>query len=269
MATYESIKYEIEEGSIVAADFADGAISADKLNSTLDISGKTITLPNTSVTNAMLAGSIDLTSKVTGTLPLANGGTGITSLGTAGQVLQVNSGATALEFGAVGGGLLQVKTFRKTAGFSISGSSETTMPSPFDGSNGITPSSTSSIIGVKFWCVIDHGTTWRSHQMTVQYSTNGGSTWTDLIESTCSNWNNGTPMQGDMTKMFGLIPNQSTTNQHLIRVRDDGHDSGNTTNGYGNSGEGQDTGSGSVNGTGASLTLYEFDGSISTVSSVS
>lgn len=34
------------------------------------------------VTNAMLAGSIDLTTKVTGTLPVANGGTGITSLGT-------------------------------------------------------------------------------------------------------------------------------------------------------------------------------------------
>lgn len=32
------------------------------------------------ITNAMLAGSIDLTSKVTGALPLANGGTGATSL---------------------------------------------------------------------------------------------------------------------------------------------------------------------------------------------
>jgi hypothetical protein len=34
------------------------------------------------VTNAMLAGSIDLTAKVTGTLPVGNGGTGITALGT-------------------------------------------------------------------------------------------------------------------------------------------------------------------------------------------
>lgn len=33
------------------------------------------------VTNAMLAGSIDLTAKVTGTLPVGNGGTGITSFG--------------------------------------------------------------------------------------------------------------------------------------------------------------------------------------------
>ena len=36
------------------------------------------------ITNAMLAGSIDLTSKVTGALPLANGGTGSTTLSGAG-----------------------------------------------------------------------------------------------------------------------------------------------------------------------------------------
>lgn len=269
MATYESIKYVIEDGSLVAADFADGAITAAKLNSTLDISGKTITLPNTSVTNAMLAGSIDLTAKVTGTLPVANGGTGLTSLGSAGQVLKVNSGATALEFGAVSAGMLQVKTFRKTSGWSQSGQDEFTFPSPFDGNDGITPSSTSSIIGVKFWCNINHGTTWRSHKMIVQYSTNAGSSWTDLVESTCSNWNGGTNMQADQTKMFGLIPNQNTTNEHKIRIRNNGHNSGRTTNGFGQSDESNDGGGGTVLGTGASMTLYEFSGSTTTVSSVS
>ena len=39
-----------------------------------------------SVTNAMLTGSIDLTSKVTGTLPIANGGTGAATLAAAGLV---------------------------------------------------------------------------------------------------------------------------------------------------------------------------------------
>lgn len=43
----------------------------------------TTTITNSSVTNAMLAGSIDLTTKVTGTLPVANGGTGQTTLQTA------------------------------------------------------------------------------------------------------------------------------------------------------------------------------------------
>ncbi len=36
----------------------------------------TFTAPNTTITNAMLAGSIDLTSKMTGVLPFANGGIG-------------------------------------------------------------------------------------------------------------------------------------------------------------------------------------------------
>lgn len=36
-----------------------------------------------------------------GTMPVAQGGTGLTALGTAGQVLRVNSGASALEYGTV------------------------------------------------------------------------------------------------------------------------------------------------------------------------
>jgi len=53
------------------------------------------------VTNAMLAGSIDLASKVTGTLPLANGGTGATSLSGAGiAVLGANTFTGVQTFGA-------------------------------------------------------------------------------------------------------------------------------------------------------------------------
>ena len=43
-------------------------------------------------------------STVSGTLGTANGGTGLTAIGTAGQVLKVNSGATALEFADESGG---------------------------------------------------------------------------------------------------------------------------------------------------------------------
>jgi hypothetical protein len=46
----------------------------------------------------------DLGTAVTGTLGTANGGTGLTTIGTAGQVLKVNSGATALEFADESGG---------------------------------------------------------------------------------------------------------------------------------------------------------------------
>jgi hypothetical protein len=64
------------------------------------------------IVNADIANStINLTTKVTGTLPLTNGGTGLSTLGTASQVLRVNSGATALEFATPSGGkILQVVT---------------------------------------------------------------------------------------------------------------------------------------------------------------
>jgi hypothetical protein len=56
-----------------------GVVTADKLAGTLDLSAKTLTLPS-DVTR--LGSSIDLTSEITGTLPVANGGTGITAFGT-------------------------------------------------------------------------------------------------------------------------------------------------------------------------------------------
>jgi hypothetical protein len=71
---------------------------------TLDISSTTLTLPSTVVTTT---GSQTLTNKtigvsqLSGTLPVANGGTGLTTLGSATQVLRVNSGATALEFATI------------------------------------------------------------------------------------------------------------------------------------------------------------------------
>jgi len=49
---------KIEDGTVVDADITPGTITTAKLASTLDISSKTVTLPNTSVTNGMLAGSI-------------------------------------------------------------------------------------------------------------------------------------------------------------------------------------------------------------------
>ena len=91
-------------------------------DSSIEINSDTLRVKASGITNAMLAGSIDLTAKVTGSLPVANGGTGASSLtanrlllangtsaisvlaaGTAGQVMTSN-GASAPAFGDIDGG---------------------------------------------------------------------------------------------------------------------------------------------------------------------
>ena len=71
---------------ITAADLDDDSITADKLASA-------------SVTNAKVSNStLDATTKITGSLGISQGGSGLTSLGTAGTALLVNDAGTALEF---------------------------------------------------------------------------------------------------------------------------------------------------------------------------
>ena len=77
---------------------------------TLDISATTLTLPSTVVTttgNQTLTNKTIGVSQLSGTIPTTIGGTGLTTLGTAAQVLRVNSGATALEFATVSSGVVK------------------------------------------------------------------------------------------------------------------------------------------------------------------
>jgi hypothetical protein len=67
-------------------------------DNTQTVTNKTINGSNNTITN------VALTTGVTGTLPVANGGTNLTALGSAGQVLAVNSGGTALEYTSDAGG---------------------------------------------------------------------------------------------------------------------------------------------------------------------
>ena len=87
-------------GSITNAQLAGSIANVKLANSAITIAGSSTSLGGTitaddiagqisssTITNAQLAGSIDLTSKVTGVLPFANGGTGLSSVGSSGQVL--------------------------------------------------------------------------------------------------------------------------------------------------------------------------------------
>ena len=74
--------------AVETAKIADLNVTAGKLAATQDLSTKTITLPasvsglGTGITNAQLAGSIDVTTKITGIVPTANLGSGTASAST-------------------------------------------------------------------------------------------------------------------------------------------------------------------------------------------
>jgi hypothetical protein len=70
----------IELGVIATRTTLVGSATAARTITLPNVTGTVVTTGDTgSVTNTMLAGSIDLTTKVTGALPIANGGTGQTS----------------------------------------------------------------------------------------------------------------------------------------------------------------------------------------------
>jgi len=91
--------------------------------------GSTITIPTgqtLTITDGIAAsniGSGTLASARLPTVPVSKGGTGLTSLGSAGQVIQVASGGSTLEFAtASSGGLVRIKSVTSTTAHSFSGS---------------------------------------------------------------------------------------------------------------------------------------------------
>ena len=87
-------------------------------NSSIEISSDALRVKASGITNAMLAGSIDLTAKVTGALPVGNGGTGLTSIAK-GSVLVANSANTlsALDGGGSNDGILTYTASSDTLAF--------------------------------------------------------------------------------------------------------------------------------------------------------
>jgi hypothetical protein len=61
-------------------------------DSSIEIATDTLRVKASGITNTMLTGSIDLTTKVTGTLPMGNGGTGVTTFTSKGIVYGNGSG---------------------------------------------------------------------------------------------------------------------------------------------------------------------------------
>ena len=87
-------------------------------DSSIEISSDALRVKASGITNAMLAGSIDLTAKVTGALPVTNGGTGLSSIAK-GSVLVANSANTlsALDGGGSNNGVLFYTASSETLSF--------------------------------------------------------------------------------------------------------------------------------------------------------
>lgn len=86
---------KLDAGAVTNAKLNGGAVTADKLSATLDLSGKTVTLPNSAITSSAVTAhaadiktAVDLSSGMVGVLPVANGGTGIANASKKGLVLE-------------------------------------------------------------------------------------------------------------------------------------------------------------------------------------
>ena len=121
-----------ETGGSVTSVAVTGTVNGITLTGGPVTSSGTFTLGGT-------LGSVDLTSQITGTLPIANGGTNLTALGTANQVLAVNAGGSALEYQtATTGSVTSVAVSGGTTGLTTSGG-------PVTGSGTITVAGTLAV----------------------------------------------------------------------------------------------------------------------------
>ena len=145
--------------------------------------------------------------------------------GTADQVLKMNSGATAPEWG-LGGGVLQVKQWIKESPYQTSNTSDdVTLPSPFDGTATITPAAAGNMIKVEFFNSHAHGETWRSGYEFIEWSSDGGSTYYGLAGANFSTYCEGSHINGNSLHISCMF-NPNTTNAVKVRVIHNAHGNG-------------------------------------------
>ena len=201
---------------LTSADIADSIITSAKI-------------VDATIANADIANStIDLTAKVTGTLPTTKGGTGLAALGTVGQALVVNSGATALEFATVGataGQVIQVLSATDGTNRYTTSSSFVTASNTL--SVTITPSSASNkiliIASFSFW-----GSGQSSYATIYRGATNLGNS-RGMVQ-----YNNGSATNGAVAMNYLDSPNTTSATTYQVYMR--GNNSGYET--YFNNGEG-------------------------------
>ena len=141
-------------------------------------------------------------------------------------ILTTGDTAAAAKFGF---GAIQIKHWRKKSAIhDTSGASEFTMAAPFDGTATITPGYAGNFIKASFGMSGDHGTTWRSGQARLDYSTDGGSNWKGICGGATNAFNTSDAMFGNMVHLEGIF-NPNTTSAVKVRIRWKNHTSGHFT----------------------------------------
>jgi hypothetical protein len=201
-------------------------MSKIKVNEIEAQSGSTITVPtgqNLVVTDGLATSSLP-------TVPVSKGGTGLTSLGTANQVIAVNSGASALEFQAPSTGKIK-QVISTTDNTEISATTGTTPYNYSQLNTSITPTASDSkiLVEVDFGCVQYGGNDSALGYGKVMFTSGGGSD-TDLPSgllganavagSNKMQWavNLETQTWQAMTPSISFLHSPSTTNALVYKV---------------------------------------------------
>jgi hypothetical protein len=155
--------------------------------------------------------------------------------GTAGQVLQMNSGATAPEYAtAQGGRTVQMKALKFADQINYSANSWGDLSHPLgDGTIQITPKSQYNLIKLDMNTSNTGGQTWCSTAYRFKVSTDSGSNW-DYVTSSSNGAAGGVDIYNESTTVTSTFHNQwfhvaQNTNAHRFKIQ-----------GYGRSGGGGD-----------------------------
>jgi hypothetical protein len=207
---------------LTSSQLTDGLITTDKLAASAVTSAKIL---DSTIVNADIASTtINLTQKVTGTLPFANGGTGLSTLGTAGQALIVNSSATALSYATVGG-LTEADLWTLNGDQTLSSGTDVTA-TPFarptyttfgyvgtgmTHSSGIFTFPSTGYYQIIFSMFINRNGSTRVEESNIQVSTDSGSTYSTIGQAQLSiNQVGSVTYQGTVAESFVDVTNAST-----------------------------------------------------------
>ena len=212
-------------------------MSKIKVNEIEKISGSGITVPtgtSFTVTDGIAATNLSgtIADARLPTVPVSKGGTGLTSLGSAGQAIKVNSGGNALEFGAVAGGKIGqvVQTVKSDIFSTTNGVSGTGFTAVTGLSVQITPSATSSKVLVMPSYSMS-GTNRHYSRLFIN-----GSSSTFIGDANGSNtrvtsdyYQNGVTGMIFQTYNFLHSPNSTSQQTYAIYICNNGSDGGQTT----------------------------------------